>query len=192
MTKSVGTSYPFSSNNARSYQVPHVSNTSGNEYISPSNLPGSTIKLSTSLSPPSSSISFTHSDRFISCPSSTIWVSLDPAPSIYTTSGGLSATHRERISSFIFGPACSTTVTSVYADSKSAITSFHQESPYPPTKYCISSSPEISPVFFSSSSFASSDEHAVLKPTSKIDIISSTHNRFFTIFLIQNSPLHYD
>src|SRR5690625_7823853 len=70
MTKSVGTSYPFSSNNARSYQVPHVSNTSGNEYISPSNLPGSTIKLSTSLSPSSSSISFTHSDRFISCPSS--------------------------------------------------------------------------------------------------------------------------
>src|SRR5690625_6555730 len=59
MTKSVGTSYPFSSNNARSYQVPHVSNTSGNEYISPANLPGSTIKRSTSLSPSSSSISST-------------------------------------------------------------------------------------------------------------------------------------
>src|SRR5690625_6056898 len=64
---------------------------------------------------------------------------------MYTTSGGLSETQRERICSLIFGPECSIIFTSGYSFSKSAKTSFHHESPYPPTKYCISRSPDILP-----------------------------------------------
>src|SRR5699024_5961890 len=59
-------------------------------------------------------------------------------------SGGSSEIQRVFILSLISGPALCFTSTSGYSSSKSLITSFHHSSPYPPTKYCISISPDMS------------------------------------------------
>src|SRR5690625_2267258 len=116
------------------------------------------------------------------------------------TSGGSLETQRERISSLMFGPACSITFTSGYSSWKSVMTSFHQESPYPPTKYWISKSPDISPsdsspsLAVSASSppsvsssasvpFASSEEQATMK-TEKSATINRKPKRLFQLTVI--------